>query len=169
VPRERAARSQARIVSQREVRESRTRTAEGRTRAIHRAISPQKHENNSFIKMMGDLPCKRTCHGKGRMTDNKQDLSASWPFGPDICILYIILINKTHSPTPYLLPSLLNQSTNHCSGYMIKQRRFCNCLSLHLQMISRVIFCLHTDGIYPLKIKPIETDLRCIYKTTSNE
>jgi hypothetical protein len=112
VPRERAARSQARIVSQREVRESRTRTAEGRTRAIHRAISPQKHENNSFIKMMGDLPCKRTCHGKGRMTDNKQDLSASWPFGPDICILYIILINKTqpHPLSPSITPQSINKS-----------------------------------------------------------
>ena len=62
--------------------------------------------------------------------DNKQDLSASWPFSPGIYILYIILVNKPHSSTPYLLPSLLNQSTKSqptVHSHIIKQQRFCNC------------------------------------------
>ena len=53
-----------------------------------RAISPQKHENDYFIKTVVDLPCKRTCHGKGRMTKIINKTSASWPSGPDIYLMH---------------------------------------------------------------------------------
>lgn len=51
-------------------RKGRTRsTPEGRTRANPRAIPPQT-KNSSFFITVSDLPCKRTCHGKGLMTKN---------------------------------------------------------------------------------------------------
>lgn len=38
-----------------------------------RAISPRKPENFEFLlRIWGDPPCKRTCHGKGRMTEINQ-------------------------------------------------------------------------------------------------
>lgn len=67
---------------------------------------PLKPKNDFFIMLFCDLPCKRTCHGKGRMTKMNQDSLAKfklWPFRPDI-ILYIHLHQQvTWNDLPQLI------------------------------------------------------------------